>query len=85
MRSRSVRFLDQAEETRLRDALKARDEDMRNRRTVANNRRQTRHERMRPPLMHFGDHLTPAVLLSMNTGLRRGEALKLRWASVDFN
>jgi integrase len=80
-----VRFLDQAEETRLRDALKARDEDMRNRRTVANNRRQTRHERMLPPLMHFGDHLTPAVLLSMNTGLRRGEALKLRWASVDFN
>jgi integrase len=80
-----VRFLDQAEETRLRQALKARDEDMRNRRTVANTRRQTQHDRTLPPLTHFGDHLTPAVLLSMNTGLRRGEVVKLRWGSVDFN
>src|SRR5207302_3351338 len=80
-----VRFLDQAEETRLRQALKARDEEMRNRRTFANNRRETRHERTRPPLTHFGDHLTPAVLLSMNTGLRRGEVVKLRGGSVDCN
>lgn len=80
-----VRFLDQAEETRLRQALKARDEEMRIRRTCANNRREMRHERTHPPLTHFGDHLTPAVLLSMNTGLRRGEAVKLRWSSVDFD
>ncbi len=79
-----VRFLDQAEETRLRQALRARDEEMRNRRTLANNSRQARNELLLP-LMHFGDHLTPAVLLSMNTGLRRGESLKLRWSSVDFN
>jgi len=80
-----VRFLDQAEESRLRDALKARDEQMQNLRTLANERRQTRRERVLPPLTHFGDHLTPAVLLSMNTGLRRGEVLKLRWSSVDFS
>ena len=80
-----VRFLDQAEEMRLRGALKSRDEEMRNRRTVANNRRLARHERALTPLTHFGDHLTPAVLLSMNTGLRRGEVVKLRWRSVDFN
>ena len=66
-----VRFLDQAEESRLRDALIERDLEMRNRRTLANTRRQRRHERVQPPLTHFGDHLTPAVLLSMNTGLRR--------------
>jgi integrase len=80
-----VRFLDQAEESRLREAMKARDADMQNLRTVANKRHQKRHEKLLPPLTHFGDHLTPAVLLSMNTGLRRGEVLKLRWSSVDFN
>ena len=80
-----VRFLDQAEEMRLRQALRARDEEMQNRRTLANNSRQTRDEPLLAQLMHFGDHLTPAVLLSMNTGMRRGEVLKLRWGSVDFD
>jgi integrase len=80
-----VRFLDQAEESRLRGALMERDLEMQNRRACGNNRRQRRHERVLLPLTHFGDHLTPAVLLSMNTGLRRGEVLKLRWGSVDFN
>ena len=80
-----VRFLDQAEELRLRTAMNARDEELQNLRTSGNARRQYRHEKLLPQLTHFGDHLTPAVLLSMNTGLRRGEVLKLRWTSIDFN
>jgi integrase len=80
-----VRFLDQGEESRLRGALTERDLEIQNRRTCGNNRQQTRHEPVLPPLTHFGYHLTPAVLLSMNTGLRRGEVLKLRWGSVDLN
>jgi integrase len=80
-----VRFLDNAEETRLRHALCARDTKMREARESANAWRQARDIELLPPLPYFGDHLTPAVLLSMNTGLRRGELLKLRWEGVDFN
>jgi integrase len=80
-----VRFLDEAEESQLRMALGERDEIMKNIRAAANDRRQKRREPLLPTLLRFGDHLAPAVLLTMNTGLRRGELLKLRWASVDFD
>ena len=80
-----VRFLDQAEESRLRRALARRDTEMQTQRVGSNLRRQRRQERPLPSLTHFGDHLTPAVLLSMNTGLRRGETINLRWRSVGFS
>jgi integrase len=79
-----VRFLDHVEETRLRDVLRARDMEMCGARESANAWRQERDRELLPTLPRFGDHLTPAVLLSMNTGLRRGEVLKLRWTSIDF-
>jgi integrase len=78
-----VRFLDQSEETRLRAALNARDTKIREARGSANAWRHERERELLPALPHFGDHLTPAVLLSMNTGLRRGELLALRWDSID--
>jgi integrase len=79
-----VRFLDEVEESRLRTVLMERDEQMKKLRTAANAQRQKRRKPLLSPLAHFGDHLTAAVLLSMNTGLRRGEVLKLHWVSVDF-
>ena len=58
---------------------------MRKFRVRINTKRQERRRELLPPLPHFGDHLTPAVLLSINTGMRRGEILALRWESIDFD
>lgn len=83
-RTPKVRYLDPAEEKRLRAALSERDAEMRAARESANKWRKSRKEDPLPPLPYYGDHLTPAVLLSINTGMRRGELLALRWASVDM-
>jgi integrase len=80
-----IRFLDELEEARLRAALNARDAEMREARGSGNEWHQERQRELLPSLSHFGDHLTPAVLVSMNTGLRRGELLALRWESIDFS
>jgi integrase len=57
---------------------------MKNMRAASNAQRLKLGEPLLAPLPRFGDHLTPAVLLTMNTGLRRGELLTLCWSSVDF-
>lgn len=83
-RTPKVRYLDAAEEKRLRAALRERDAKMREARKSANRWRKARKQEPLPTLPCYGDHLTPAVLLSMNTGVRRGELLALRWANVDM-
>lgn len=79
-----VRYLSRDEETRLRNALTARDDERRRARDQANAWRQERHRDPWPPLGTYTDHLTPIVLLALNTGLRRGEIFKLRWGAVDW-
>ena len=83
-RTPKVRYLDPAEEKRLREALRERDAEMRKARESANQWRRERKQEPLPALPYFGDHLTPAVLLSMNTGMRRGELLALKWSSIDL-
>ncbi len=81
-----VRFLSEAEEAALRKALTARDERMRAERESANRWRSQRGYPLFPevPADGFGDVLTPMVLLSMNTGMRRGELRNVRWSDVDL-
>ena len=80
-----VRFFSVEEETRLRAVLDDRDQQLIAARLSGNARLMRRGEPPLPTLPHFGDHLTPAVLLSMNTGLRMGELRRLRWDWIDVN
>jgi integrase len=80
-----VRYLDTDEEARLRRALTHRDQKAQKMRKSANLWRRKRRKEELPILSYFADHLTPAVLISMNTGLRRGELLALTWADVNVH
>lgn len=81
-----IRFLSDDEAQRLRDALADRDAELKASRERAN---EWRRERGYPtfPSMNkqaYADHLTPLVLVSLNTGIRRGEAFSLHWSDVDL-
>jgi integrase len=81
-----VRYLDAEEEKRLRKALDARDERERLSRESANHWRAQRKYPLLAPMAHneYCDYLTPAVLLSINTGLRQGELINLMWPDVNL-
>ncbi|MCB1745417.1 MAG: site-specific integrase [Gammaproteobacteria bacterium] len=80
-----VRYLKPDEERRLREALDRRDDEIKTARANANDWRRARGYELMPELTYFGDHMTPLVLLSLNTGLRRGEAFTLNWADVNLD
>jgi integrase len=83
-RNPKIRYLSLAEADRLRKALRTRDAKMRDERETANSWRRARRKELLPKLGEFADHLEPAVLLSLNTGIRRGELLSLKWSAVDL-
>lgn len=82
-----VRYLTPEEETRLRTALDARETTKRESRARGNAWRIERSQDARADLriVSFVDYLKPAVLLSLNTGMRQGEVFKLTWASVNLD
>ncbi|EMX8719979.1 site-specific integrase [Pseudomonas aeruginosa] len=81
-----IRYLLPDEEARLRQALDDRQETIRAERDSANKWREERHKALLPDLREvaFPDHLKPLVLLSLNTGMRRGEVFNLTWADIDL-
>lgn len=82
-----VRFLSEAEERRLRAAIEAREERRRVERDSANHWRVERGYVLLPSRRDFvfTDHVKPLILLSMNTGCRRGELFDLTWSNVDLD
>jgi integrase len=79
-----LRYLSAEEERRLRATLEARDTARREKRASFNAWRAARGYLEWPAYGTYTDHLTPIVLLALNTGLRRGELFALRWADVDL-
>lgn len=82
-----VRYLDQDETTRLREALDARQDEARAERETANKWRADRGKEQMQSLLQlpYTDHLKPMVLVSLNTGMRRGELFDLKWSAVNFD
>jgi len=81
-----ARYLTADEESSLRKTLRDRDERLCKRRESGNIWRRERHQATLPDLSvrFFPDYLRPMVLLTMNTGLRRGEVLQLKWSDVNL-
>lgn len=82
-----IRYLNDAEENALRNAVESREEHLRTMRDNGNVWRRQRGYEEYPSLRdkNYVDYLTPAILVSMNTGLRQGELLTLAWTEVDID
>jgi integrase len=79
-----VRYLTPDQEAHLFAALAKREQDMREARARHNEWRAERGIAALDPYPEpYADYLRPLVLVVRNTGLRRSEALSLRWADVD--
>jgi integrase len=80
----TIRYLTPKESANLRKALADRDTQAAADRVSANKWRAERGYVLYDEITGYSDHITPMVLLSLNTGMRQGELFSLDWASVDL-
>src|SRR5574337_157232 len=80
----TIRYLTADEGQRLRTALADRDARIADERRSANAWRAERGYELMVDISGYGDHVTPMVLLSLNTGMRQGELFSLAWEQVDL-
>jgi len=82
----AFRYLNEKEEKALRTALDEREEELRKERDKGNEWRAIRDYKPMPNLRSivYADRMKPMILLSIHTGLRRGEVFNLRWQDIDF-
>lgn len=82
-----IRYLSKEEESRLMDAIEKRDQSIRDKRDSANRHRKTRRKELQPSYhgVRFVDYVEPIVITAMNTGLRRGELMSLRWEDISLD
>lgn len=83
-KGKPIRTLSTNERTRLLKALEDRDLGLKRKRSSFNVWRKKRGYNLFPELVHYGDHLTPIVLMAYHTGMRRGEIFSLQWSDIDY-
>ncbi|MDO8954607.1 MAG: site-specific integrase [Gammaproteobacteria bacterium] len=84
--SPNVRYLNIDEEKRLRNAMLERDNEIKAARARTIKHRLVRAKSLLPDLSKFKypDYLSPMILTSINTGLRRGELFGLKVFQINF-
>lgn len=80
-----VRYLSKDEGKRLHQALADRDAAGKAERERYNEWCRQRGKPTLPSITDYCDHLTPMVLLSLNTGMRQGELFGLTWEAVNLD
>lgn len=77
--NKRIRYLSVNEETSLLESLKRRDQ------RIKQQHIDKQGERAAPLLSHrYVDYLEPLITLAMNTGMRKGEMLTLRWEHINM-